>query len=381
MISTTPRSGKRHLVPMAHFKAIHVALHCQCLDGLNPWSKNKTNYSMWPIVLGQLNLPRQIRYHFANLVLVGIIPSQRQGAEPKDLDPYLEVLVDEILYLSGCKLYDAYKKAPFSVKIEIMIYVLDYQGFGKVFSLTGTGSYRGCAWCMLKGQYCKHLSKVVYTGNRCFLPIEHELRKDAHDFPELSAEFRGRPLYRKFQQEVSFHKAYDNAKNQAQRSRVASGTGCRGMYVPARKNPQFDRVEQTMPDAMHTIAVQVKHLHRCLAGKAPEDSLAVRKQEMSLKRFPESWPVPSTDETGASNAKSSECGKSRKEVKNKSKKQVKGSSSLPSAPFGLSKKQLEEADKRAKEVIAPVGDSFYPGPIFSRISRMNSHEWKVVHIC
>jgi len=32
-----------------------------CLDGLNPWSKNKVNYSMWPIVLGQLNLPRRIR--------------------------------------------------------------------------------------------------------------------------------------------------------------------------------------------------------------------------------------------------------------------------------------------------------------------------------
>ena len=27
-----------------------------CLDGLNWWNKNKTNYSMWLIVLGQLNL-------------------------------------------------------------------------------------------------------------------------------------------------------------------------------------------------------------------------------------------------------------------------------------------------------------------------------------
>ena len=68
-----------------------------CLGGLNPWSKNKTNYSMWPIVLGQLNLPRNVRYHLANLVLVGIIPSQVQRAEPKSLDPYLEVLVDEII--------------------------------------------------------------------------------------------------------------------------------------------------------------------------------------------------------------------------------------------------------------------------------------------
>ena len=128
-----------------------------CLDGLNPWSKNKTNYSMWPIVLGQLNLPRRIRYHFANLILVGIIPSQVQGAEPKDLDPYLEVLVDETIYLSGCKLYDPYRRAPFNMKVEVLIYILDYQGLGKVFSLTGTGSKRGCAWCLFKGEYCKHL--------------------------------------------------------------------------------------------------------------------------------------------------------------------------------------------------------------------------------
>ena len=65
-----------------------------CLDGLNPWSKNKATYSMWPIVLGQLNLPRQIRYQFANFLLVGIIRSQTEGSEPKDLEPYLDVLVD-----------------------------------------------------------------------------------------------------------------------------------------------------------------------------------------------------------------------------------------------------------------------------------------------
>lgn len=55
----------------------------------------------------------------------------------------------------------------------------------------------------------------------------------------------------------------------------------------------FDRVEQTIPDAMHTVAVQVKHFHRCLAGKASEDSLAVRKQEMELNRFPECWRISS----------------------------------------------------------------------------------------
>ena len=145
--------------------------------------------------------------------------------------------------------------------------------------------------------------------------------------------------------------------------------------------PGFDRVEKTMPDAMHTVAVQVKHLHRCLAGKAPEDSLSVRKQEMSLNRFPECWPTPGTEEApqaGNSSKSSDSCRRGKKNKNNQ--KKVKDSSSLPSAPFGLNKKQMEEADTRAKQVIVPAGDPFSPGPIFSRMSRMNSHEWKEVSI-
>jgi len=48
-----------------------------------------------------------------------------------------------------------------------------------------------------------------------------------------------------------------------------------------------------MPDAMHTVAVQVKQLHRCLAGKGSEDSVALRKQEMELNRFQECWLISS----------------------------------------------------------------------------------------
>lgn len=43
-------------------------------DGMNPFNKNKTSYSMWQISLAMLNLPRQIRYLFGRLLLVGIIP-------------------------------------------------------------------------------------------------------------------------------------------------------------------------------------------------------------------------------------------------------------------------------------------------------------------
>lgn len=165
-----------------------------CLDGLNPWNKNKATYSMWPIVLGQLNLPRNIRFRFENLLLVGIIPSQSKGKEPYHLDPFLEVLIDEIILLCSCQIYDAYQKALFNLKVELMLHVLDFQGMGKVFSLTGTGSYRACPWCMLKGQYCVHLRKVVYAGNRRFLPEDHPMRKENVNSPANQRSQEAGPL-------------------------------------------------------------------------------------------------------------------------------------------------------------------------------------------
>ena len=204
--------------------------------------------------------------------------------------------LDEIFFFRSCKIYDAYREAPFQVKVDIMIYILDYQGLGKVFNMTGTGSYSSCAWCMHKGQYCKHLNKVAYSGNIRFLPADNVLRKDSKNFPDQSEELRQGPPKRNFKQDVMFHKEYDSGGSQAQCNRLASGTGCRGMYCLAQKNPKFDRVNQTMPDAMHTIAVPVKHLVKCIAGNVPEDSVGVRMQEKSLGRFQESWPTVSASE-------------------------------------------------------------------------------------
>lgn len=50
-------------------------------DGMNPFNKNKTSYSMWPITLAMLKLPQQIRYLFGRLLLVGIIPGEYMSIE------------------------------------------------------------------------------------------------------------------------------------------------------------------------------------------------------------------------------------------------------------------------------------------------------------
>ena len=64
---------------------------------------------------------------------------------------YMEILVDELISLSNATLFDAYQQANFSLKVEILFYVLDYPGIAKLFNIRCAGSYHGCAWCDIKG--------------------------------------------------------------------------------------------------------------------------------------------------------------------------------------------------------------------------------------
>ena len=59
-----------------------------------------------------------------HLLLVGIIPAGDGGKEAKNMYPYLEIFVDELLGLSNRRLYDSYSCAPFNLKVEILLYVL-----------------------------------------------------------------------------------------------------------------------------------------------------------------------------------------------------------------------------------------------------------------
>ena len=121
-----------------------------CTDGVNPFSHNKVQYSTWLIVLTLLNLPRQIRYHHGNMLLLGIIPGNDRR-EVANLSPFLEVVVDELLSMNSMILYDGYLKEEFALKRNIINYVLDYLGIGKVMNVSGSGAYQGCLWCGLKG--------------------------------------------------------------------------------------------------------------------------------------------------------------------------------------------------------------------------------------
>ena len=111
-------------------------------------------------MLTLLNLPRKLRNRFTNIILAGIIPGN--GAkEAKTLGPFLEVLVDELLEISGSTLYDAYSQAPFTLKVSVLLHILDYPGLGKVMGVVGSGGIQGCAFCDLSGERNEVLHKTL----------------------------------------------------------------------------------------------------------------------------------------------------------------------------------------------------------------------------
>lgn len=73
---------------------------------------------MWPIMLSILNWPKSCRNDFENIMLVRVIPANGKE-EPKPIDPYIEVLVDELKALSGNVFYDAYKEESFIFRVRL----------------------------------------------------------------------------------------------------------------------------------------------------------------------------------------------------------------------------------------------------------------------
>ena len=114
------------------------------------------------MILTVLNLPRSVCHSLANVWLTGIVPGNG-SKEPNNLDPYLSILVDELLAITNKKVFDAYQDAPFTLKVNVLLYVLDYPGISKVFKIKGANAYKGCAWCELEGTRAMYIYTYRFT--------------------------------------------------------------------------------------------------------------------------------------------------------------------------------------------------------------------------
>ncbi|XP_066925721.1 uncharacterized protein [Clytia hemisphaerica] len=148
-----------------------------CSDGVNPFKTMHHVYSMWPLMLSILNFPPALRKSVGGIMLVGIIPGNGRK-EAFHVDPYFEILVDELMVLSDCQTFHpGYMEAPVRIKVRLLQYVLDFPAISKVLQQPAAGGLKACPWCKLEGCYCHALNKTVYINIRRNLDPTHCLRK------------------------------------------------------------------------------------------------------------------------------------------------------------------------------------------------------------
>lgn len=67
-----------------------------CIDPFNPFEEGNSVYSMTPILLQYLTLPKSERYKNRNMDLIGVIPGP---GNPYSFQPFIDVMVDELIEL------------------------------------------------------------------------------------------------------------------------------------------------------------------------------------------------------------------------------------------------------------------------------------------
>jgi len=115
------------------------------------------------------------------MMLAGIIPGYGRK-EPKSLDPYINVLVTELLSNLECKLYDSYTNSPVTVKIALLQYLCDIPAFSKLLHCSSQAALRAYFFCKDVGIYDHFMNKVLHINNREFLPEDSPLRLDKTSF-------------------------------------------------------------------------------------------------------------------------------------------------------------------------------------------------------
>ena len=98
-----------------------------CSDGVNPFKSMHLIYSMWPIMVSVLNFPIALRKSVGRILLTGIVPGNGRK-EANHIDPYLDILVEELLILADCHIYHApYMSAPVNIKVKLLPFILSQQ--------------------------------------------------------------------------------------------------------------------------------------------------------------------------------------------------------------------------------------------------------------
>ncbi|KAH0604134.1 uncharacterized protein H6S33_007165 [Morchella sextelata] len=118
-------------------------------DGVKVF-KFRRNFSIWPILLINLNLPPAIRFKHRNMLLIGFIPGPNN---PKDIDSFMFPLVQEFLQMErGIPgVWNSSRQKRFTLRAHICVIGADMPGREKLMNFKGNRTTCYCPYCYIQG--------------------------------------------------------------------------------------------------------------------------------------------------------------------------------------------------------------------------------------
>jgi hypothetical protein len=111
--------------------------------------KHRKDYSVGVLYLVLLNLPRAERFKWENVLVVGIIPAM--GKEPKNLNPFLKPLVEELKALwKGVRLQSSLSSISLIFRAALLCTSSDIPASRKLCGFKGHSAVLGCSRCLKK---------------------------------------------------------------------------------------------------------------------------------------------------------------------------------------------------------------------------------------
>lgn len=141
------------------------------VDWFQPF-KRRNDRSVGVIYLFLLNLPREQRFKWENIIVACIVPEMSK--EPKSLNTFLTPIVDKLKALwKGVKLSTGESSTPMTYRGALLLASADLPAFRKLFGFKGHSAHRACSKCFkyLPGGFSE---KIDYSGfDRDTWPLRH----------------------------------------------------------------------------------------------------------------------------------------------------------------------------------------------------------------
>ena len=165
-------------------------------DGINPFGNQSSKYSMWPVLLMIYNLPPWLVTKKFFISLTVLIPGDKSPTG-QSFDVFIAPLVRDLLRLwEGVPALEnagGGRSRRFTLRAILLWTVNDFPAYALIGGQQSKG-YKGCPICASKtcADHSRVLSKMVYLGNRRWLPLNHRFRRARAAF-DGNAERRGPP--------------------------------------------------------------------------------------------------------------------------------------------------------------------------------------------